>query len=60
MKSNEMFYIDQDGKKQDKGLHEPILDNEEADLYSRRQSYERSVAEGMDEQAARRIFGIPS
>lgn len=35
MTSNEMFYVDEDGKKQDAELHEEMLDNPEADAYFR-------------------------
>ena len=47
MESNEMFYRDKDGKKCDSGLHEDILDNPEADLFSRLLSFHSVIAKGI-------------
>jgi hypothetical protein len=45
--SNEFFYLDADGKKCDSGLHEDILDNPEADFFSRLLSFHAVVTEGI-------------
>ena len=55
--SNEFFYLDDNGKKQDAALHEAILNNPEADKALSEMAIKRAIADGMDPEAARRVYG---
>ena len=54
---NEMFYLDDDGKRQDAKLHEAMLDNPAADLKFRALAYDNALANGMSQEDADNIFG---
>lgn len=55
--SREFYYVDKNGKKQDAALHESILDNPEADLACRRQSFRSALAAGVSRAEARQLYG---
>jgi hypothetical protein len=48
-----------DGKRTDAHLHDPILDNPEADAYLSKIAIERAIAGGMSRARAQRLYGIP-
>ena len=54
----EFFYFDEHGRKQDRELHEAILDNPRADAAARRISFEIALRMGMNEAAAALLYGI--
>jgi hypothetical protein len=57
--SSEFYYLDERGRKSDAALHDEILDNPEADLFTRLQTARRAIADGsMSEVFARRLYGI--
>ncbi len=55
--SKEFYCIDNDGKRRDADLHEPILDNPEADLFCRKQSFKQAVARGTPREIAKQMYG---
>jgi hypothetical protein len=59
--SNEFFYIDKDGKKSDRGLHEPILNgiSPEGRERIRQATYERARKSGVPEDLIREMYGNP-
>jgi hypothetical protein len=58
--SNEFFSLDLNGQKSDAALHGEILDNPEADLANRTDTARRAVVDGMSEDDARLLYGIPA
>ena len=56
-KQGEGFYV-KDGKQQDAAIHGPILDGANDEPF-RRQSFEATVAAGIDPLVAARVYGIP-
>jgi len=55
--SDEMFYLDKDGKKQDAALHDFILDNEKANIASSEAAIKRAIADGVDPELAKKAYG---
>jgi hypothetical protein len=53
-----MCTVDSDGHVSDEQLHWGILNNADADLFTRETSYKRAVAEGVSVALARAIYGI--
>jgi hypothetical protein len=60
-KGNEVFYIDENGRKDDADIHEEILAGIDpaADLRHRTESFHFAVAMGIDPAKAARSFGLP-
>lgn len=56
--SNEFFYLDENGKKQDADLHDEILDNPEADAVVRAQSLAKLRSQGFTEEEFKRLFKL--
>lgn len=56
MSGSKEFYSTIKGKKEDAHLHEPILDNANADRYMAREAIRRAVAKGMDLKTAKKIY----
>jgi hypothetical protein len=54
------FYTVVDGVKTDAPLHDDILDNEAADLANRIGTARRAIADGVSENDARSLYGIPA
>jgi hypothetical protein len=61
LEANEFFYIDKDGQKSDRALHEPILDgiSREARERYREATYQRAREEGWSEEDIRETYGNP-
>jgi hypothetical protein len=57
--SNELFYLDKNGKKQDASLHAEILNNFHADNLIARNLINKAVAEEMPLQTALFLYGNP-
>jgi hypothetical protein len=57
--SNEFFYLDADGKKQDAALHEPILDNPEAVRIGKEISARLLQDIGMSEEGIAKLQATP-
>jgi hypothetical protein len=60
-KGNEVFYIDEHGRKADADIHEEILAGVDpaADLRHRIESFHATVAKGIDPAKAARAYGLP-
>jgi hypothetical protein len=60
-KGNEVFYIDENGRKADAAIHEEILAgiSPEDDLKNRVESFHFSVSLGIDPGVAARALGLP-
>jgi hypothetical protein len=54
--SDEFFYTDKDGNKKDAELHEPILNNPEAEKFARNQSREIALRAGIPVKSVDRIL----
>jgi hypothetical protein len=61
VEANEMFYIDKDGKKSDRAIHEFILKgiSPEGVERLRQAAYESARKRGMPEHAIRQAYGNP-
>lgn len=59
MGSNEMFVLDADGKKQDRQLHEEILDNKTAEIAQSERAIKRAMEKhGMTLEEATSLYGL--
>jgi hypothetical protein len=54
--TNEFFYR-RSGKKRDEALHDPILDNPQADEAISREAIERAMRRGLTREQAQRLYG---
>lgn len=59
-KGNEVFYIDENGRKEDAAIHEEILAgiSPEDDLKNRTESFHFAVSLGVDPGVAARAYGL--
>ena len=55
--TNEFFYLDEHGNKQDADMHAAMLDNPEADALCRKRTKQRNLDNGMSQEDADNIFG---
>jgi len=53
----DLAYIDEDGKLHDDGLHDEMLNNPEADRWSRKLAFDAAIRAGVDAATARRLYG---
>lgn len=58
-KSRECFYRDATGRISDAAIHDEILDNPEVDRAVSERAIMRAMAEGLSEEVARKLYGIP-
>ena len=60
MTSNELFYIDKNGKKQGAALHEEILKgiSPEGEATLLRRSMERAIVRGVNPKDAAEVYGV--
>ena len=54
---NELYYLDENGKKQDADIHNEILDNPAADRKARQVSRELLLAMGLSEETIDKAIG---
>ena len=58
--SDELFSIDERGRKVDAALHDPILDNPAAEALAARQAMASAIEMGMSPEDAEAVFGVGS
>jgi len=56
--SDEFYYTDENGVKQDVALHAAILSTPKADRKMAIKAIERAVDRGMEREVAQRLFGL--
>lgn len=59
-RSRELFYRDGDEGRSDVALHEPILDNREADGLLSQMAIQRALAMGLTLAQAEQLYGLPA
>ncbi|WP_143012231.1 hypothetical protein [Methylobacterium phyllostachyos] len=59
MTKSREFYIQDGGERRDAPLHDPILDNEAAEIAVMRMTRERLIAQGEDPELMKRFYPLP-
>lgn len=59
MAGSREFYIQDGGERVDAPLHDPILDNEAADIAVTRMTRERLIAQGEDPERMKQFYPLP-